>query len=264
VNGDASRVQQVVSNLLSNAIKFTAHGRVTVEAHRRGDHVEIAVRDTGQGIAPEFLPHVFESFRQAESSTRRPHPGLGLGLAIVRHLVELHGGTVAAASEGVGRGATFTVRLPAGPAAAGAGPGARAPGTPEQRIDFTGRRILVVDDQADARELLSTLLQQFGAAVTEATSVPTALDALGRQPVDLVISDIGMPDQDGYDLIRQVRALPDPARAGVTMMALTAFARDADRGDAVAAGYDAHLAKPVDPRHLVTAVAALLGARPGR
>jgi CheY-like chemotaxis protein len=205
---------------------------------------------------------VFDTFRQAESSTRRPHPGLGLGLAIVRHLVELHGGTVEADSDGVGRGATFTVRLPA--RAASAAPQERRAAEPGRRaIDLSSARILVVDDEADSRDLIATVLRQHGASVIDAPSAAGALDALAQAPVNLVISDISMPVEDGYDLIRRIRALPDRAKASIKTIALTAFAREADRGRAVAAGYDAYVAKPVDPQYLVVTAAALLSV-PGR
>jgi CheY-like chemotaxis protein len=208
---------------------------------------------------------VFDSFRQAESSTRRPHPGLGLGLAIVRHLVELHGGSVEAASEGLGQGAAFTVRLPAG-----APSGAPSPTAPQRahiagpnagrRVDLSSASILVVDDDADSRDLLTTLLRQYGASVIDAPSAAAALNTLARTPVNLVISDISMPNEDGYDLVRRIRALPDARKASVRTIALTAFARDADRRQAVAAGYDSHISKPVDPQHLVATVTALLAA----
>jgi signal transduction histidine kinase len=259
LRGDADRIQQVIWNLVSNAIKFTpAGGRVEVELGRRPDLVELAVRDTGIGIRPDFLPYVFDRFRQAESAITRTHGGLGLGLSIVRHLVELHGGTVAVASPGEGRGATFTVRLPAQgtapdlprhePAAAG-GAGERP------RLD--GLHVLVVDDEADARELTARMLGGAGARVTAAASAAAALGALEGELPDVLVVDLGMPGEDGYALLRQVRALPAARGGALPAAALTAYARAEDRARALAAGFQIHLAKPVDPPELVAAVAGL-------
>jgi PAS domain S-box-containing protein len=253
VAGDAARLQQVVWNLLSNAIKFTPQGgRVQVRLERVDAHVEIAVEDTGVGIRPEFLPHVFERFRQADQTTTRTHGGLGLGLAIVRHLVELHGGTVRAESEGEGRGATFVVKLPTAPAQrpensdAPAGAAKDAHPTYECVDVLDGLKVLVVDDEPDARELLRVGFSQCGAEVTTAGSSEEALAAIAKQSPDLLISDIGMPNEDGYELIRRVRQLPAGSGGEVPAIALTAYARTEDRTRALRAGYQLHVTKPVD------------------
>jgi PAS domain S-box-containing protein len=261
--GDPERLQQVVWNLLSNAIKFTPRGgRVEVRTRRDEAHLELTVRDSGQGIPAEFLPHVFERFRQADSSSTRVHRGLGLGLAIVRHLVELHGGSVAAMSEGEGRGATFTVRLPLRALALEA---ATTPAQPRGHAragrplpatsPLDGLRVLVVDDEADARELLLAVLEHHGASVDSAGSVDDALVALERAPPDVLVSDIGMPGTDGYELIRRVRARG--ATSPLPAVALTGFARPEDGQRALESGFDAHLAKPVDPTALVDMVERL-------
>ncbi len=264
--GDAARLQQVVWNLLSNAIKFTPRGgRVTAHLRRQGAHVELAVADSGQGIAADFLPHVFERFRQADSSSTRGHGGLGLGLAIVRHLVELHGGSVAVASAGEGQGATFTVRLPLrAPAPAALDPDAassadelhadaRRPDVRDRR-ELAGVRVLIVDDEPDARELLAAVLELHGADVSLAATADEALDLVAAARPDVIVSDIGMPGTDGYELIRRVRAL-DGAHGGATpAAALTGFARPEDGRRATASGFDAHLAKPVDAGELVATV----------
>jgi PAS domain S-box-containing protein len=265
VAGDPVRLQQVIWNLLANAIKFTPRGgRVQITLERVNSHLEIAVSDTGQGIAPEFLPHVFDRFRQADQRTTRQHGGMGLGLAIVRHLVELHGGTVEAASAGEGQGATFTVYLPVAPIyqmdteGARVHPAARS-SLPRydcvERLD--GMKILVVDDEPDTRELLRRGLGQCGAEVTVVGSATEALEALRASPPDLLISDIGMPNVDGYDLIRQVRALPAEAGGASPAIALTAYARVEDRMQALRAGYQMHVPKPVELAELVTVAASL-------
>jgi len=267
IAGDAARLKQIAWNLLSNAIKFTPPGgRVEVRLTRADSHVELAVADTGVGISPEFLPHVFEPFRQADQKTTRRHGGLGLGLSIVRHLVDLHGGTVRAESPGAGRGATFTVRLPAsqddqtnGPGerrASAAGDNSASHGDPE-RLD--GLKVLVVDDEVDARELLRMAFGRCGAEVLTAGTVSEALEAIETRRPDLLISDIGMPDQDGYDLIRRVRGLPAENGGGVPAIALTAYARAEDRTQALEAGYQLHVPKPVDMAELINAVASLVG-----
>jgi PAS domain S-box-containing protein len=266
VAGDPSRLQQVVWNLLSNAIKFTPRGgRVQVRLERVESHVEIAVTDTGAGIKAEFLPHVFERFRQADQATTRQHGGLGLGLAIVRHLVELHGGTVQAESEGEGQGATFTVRLPLVPVyhrddlSQRVHPAARdtlpAFGCPE-RLD--GLRVLVVDDEADTRELLSVGLSQCGAEVTTADSARRALEAIEQNAPQILISDIGMPSEDGYELIKNVRALPPENGGRIPAIALTAYARTEDRLQALRAGYQMHVPKPVELAELVAVMMSLV------
>jgi PAS domain S-box-containing protein len=260
VQGDPARLQQVLWNLVSNAVKFTPReGVIRVRAARRGSQVELGVSDTGVGIAPEALPYVFDRFHQADSTTTRLHGGLGLGLAIVRHLVELHGGTVHATSEGEGRGASFTVRIPfrgavakpAGVAAAAVGP-ARAAGPPPS---LAGLRVLVVDDEPDARELLAAILDRAGAEVRVAASADEALTALEPAPADVIVSDIGMPDTDGYAMIRAIRT----RQIATPALALTAYARYEDRQQALGAGFQAFVAKPVDPRELVRLVAALAG-----
>jgi len=264
LRGDAARLQQVVTNLLSNAVKFTpALGRAEVQAVQVGGGVEISVVDTGMGIEPDFLPHVFERFRQEDSSSTRVHGGLGLGLAIVRHLVEAHGGSVAAASDGPGRGATFTIRFPmspartrraAPPAEARAADGARAGFATLDRV-----RVLVVDDDPDTVEVARQVLESAGAQVTSAATAQEALAALSARPPDVLLSDLGMPDEDGYALIRKVRSL-DPARGGsVPAAALTAYTRSEDRREALLAGFQVYLPKPVEPAELTAAVARLAG-----
>jgi signal transduction histidine kinase/ActR/RegA family two-component response regulator len=259
--GDPNRLQQVVWNLLSNAVKFTPQGgTVEVGLARQGSYAEIRVRDTGAGISADFLQHVFDRFRQADSSSTRAHGGLGLGLAIVRHLVELHGGTVEAESAGEGKGATFTVRLPVAPELRLApvqalrersmAPAALAAG------DLQGLKILLVDDEPDAREVLPALLERFGAEVQVAASTREALVLLPRFVPDVLVSDLAMPGEDGYSLIRQVRKLEDGLK-DLPAIALTAQASDVDRARALAAGFQIHLAKPVEPRDLVAAVTTL-------
>ena len=263
VRGDAQRLQQAVWNLLSNAVKFTPpSGTVDVRLRRSGANVEIVVSDNGQGIAPEVLPHVFERFQQADSSTTRAYTGLGLGLAIVRHLVELHGGTVEAASEGLGRGATFRIRLPAvltplrtDPAAAA---GEAADPTARARLagnDLDGLTILMVEDDAETREIVTDLLRRHGASVRVATSADEALGLFELETPDLVLSDIEMPDRDGYSLMEAIRGRPRERGGGVRAVALTAYARAEDRARALGAGFDAHVAKPIDLRELVATVA---------
>jgi len=269
VSGDPARLQQVVWNLLSNAIKFTPRGgRVQVGLERINSHIEITVSDTGAGISEEFLPFVFERFRQADQTTTRRHGGLGLGLAIVRHLVELHGGSAHVESLGKGQGAKFTVKLPpmtiyenerrqdrVHPAARDVYPVGDCP----ERLD--GLKVLVVDDEADTRELLRHVLERCGAEVTAAGSAEDALDLVKQSRPDILISDIGMPGEDGYQLIRKVRALP-PERGGkVPAIALTAYARTEDRLQVLRAGYQMHVAKPVEVTELVAIVATLADAR---
>ncbi|MDQ3802377.1 MAG: PAS domain S-box protein [Acidobacteriota bacterium] len=265
VMGDPARLQQVVWNLLANAVKFTPRGgRVRVSLGRVNSRVEIAVSDTGEGISPEFLPHVFERFRQADQKTTRQHGGLGLGLAIVRHLVELHGGNVRADSAGEGAGSTFTVTLPVTPVYRRGDveervrPAARdtlhAHECPE-RLD--GLRVLVVDDEPDARELLSAGLGQCGAQVSTASSAREALEAVAGAKFDVLVSDIGMPGEDGYELIRRVRALPPGAGGRTPAVALTAYARAEDRLRAMRAGFEIHLSKPVELTELVVVIANL-------
>lgn len=259
--GDPDRMQQVFWNLLINAVKFTpAGGRVSVRTAGSGNGVTVTVSDTGEGISPDFLPHLFERFRQADGSTTRRHGGLGLGLAIVRHLVEAHGGSVRAESDGPGKGATFTVALPFG-----------TPETPEPMEgqgksisagtapSFSGRRLLVVDDQADARELVSLILRSRGADVMVASSAPEALEALRLARPDALVSDIGMPGQDGCDLIRAIRAAEPNGVSPLPALALTAYAKEEDRERALEAGFQAFVAKPIGHNELTAAVAGLLG-----
>ena len=272
---DASRLQQIVWNLLSNAVKFTrANGRVTVGLRERANTVEISVTDTGEGIAPEFLPFVFERFRQAEQGTTRTHGGLGLGLAIVKNLVEMHGGSVMAMSEGVGRGATFIVLLPQTtashrPRAAHDDNAAVAHsihstdnGNRTLRRDaLTGLRILAVEDDADSRELLKLLLEQSGAQIALAASAGEAWQKLCETEFDLLISDLGMPFEDGYDLIKKIR-LPNCAlNQHISAVALTGFARAEDERRARQAGFDAHIAKPIEPANLISVITNVLSQK---
>ena len=254
--GDPGRIQQVVWNLLSNAVKFTPKGgTVSVSVEAVGPAVQIEVKDTGRGIRSEFLPHIFERFRQQDASTTKHYSGLGLGLAIVKHLVELHGGTVEAESGGEDSGSTFRVTLPR----SREGGSAVAPSRPRlEHARLDGLRVLVVEDDPDARMLVGRMLRDSDAEVTEAASVAEALDALAAQTPDILLSDIGMAGRDGYELIRQIRAMGHTP-ATLPAIALTAFARLEDRRDALLAGYQVHLAKPVDPQELLAAVASLTG-----
>jgi PAS domain S-box-containing protein len=260
--GDAERLQQIVWNVLSNAVKFTPKGgRVHVVLERINSHVEIAVSDTGVGIAPEQLPRLFERFWQADSSTTRVHMGLGLGLAIVRHLTELHGGTVAAESPGAGQGSTFTITLPLAPMVRTADePTRRHPtlenggGVPYARLD--GVRVLLVDDEPDSNEAVRVLLDRCGAEVRVAGSAAHAYEILSRWHPNVVVTDIGMPGEDGYAFLARVRARQDDS-AQVPAIALTAFASADDRVRLLSAGFRLHLAKPVEPGELTAAIAAV-------
>jgi PAS domain S-box-containing protein len=275
VKGDPARLQQVVWNLLANAIKFTPKGgRVEVTLERVNSHVEMALSDTGIGIKPEFLPHLFERFRQADASTTRRFGGLGLGLAIVKHLVEQHGGSVVAKSAGEGQGATFRVTLPLPVAREGEEIGREHPAVEAERQmaldepqpDLSGVRVLVVDDEADARDLIRRVLEDLGAEIRTAGSAGEAMEwfADGRQDIPAVlISDVGMPDVDGFELMRRVRAT-GPQRGGkVPAVALTAFARSEDRRRAMMAGFDMFVSKPVEPAELAAVVARLAGRAGG-
>jgi signal transduction histidine kinase/DNA-binding response OmpR family regulator len=263
--GDATRLQQVAWNLLSNAVKFTPEGgRVDVWLRRINSHVEVRVEDTGQGISAEFLPHVFDRFRQADGTTTRRHGGLGLGLAIARHLVELHGGTIRADSQGEGRGAAFTVSLPVTTApVTGAGADETVPGdvevSPARSGKLDGLRVLIVDDETDTRALIAFTLSMSGAEVKAAATAREALDMLQRWAPDVLISDIGMPGVDGYAFIRKVRELETDSKSMLPAIALTAYAGVEDRAQALSAGFQTHLAKPLDPGELVQVVATLAG-----
>jgi CheY-like chemotaxis protein/two-component sensor histidine kinase len=260
VSGDAQRLQQVVWNLLSNSIKFTPRGgTVTVGAEQVGSMVRITVSDTGQGIDAEFIPYVFDRFRQAAVPGQTRRKGLGLGLAIVRHLVEAHAGTIEAASDGPGRGATFTVELPVmvGRTVLSTEPARGYPSGLETTLSLTGIRVLVVDDDADARDMLSIALRQYGADVTLTGSVEEALTETSRDCPDVLVSDIEMPEATGYDLIRQLRQSEDQALRRLPAVALTAYARTEDRVKALIAGFQTHVPKPVEPAELVTVIASL-------
>jgi PAS domain S-box-containing protein len=266
ISGDPNRLQQVVWNMVSNAVKFTPRGgRIQVRLERLNSHVEIIVSDTGQGIKADLLPHIFERFRQGDSSTTRLHGGLGLGLAIVRHLVELHGGTVQAWSPGEGHGATFTVKLPlliwhgGLKHVEGAHPTADGGNALENAPSLNGVRVLVVDDDPDTRAMLKVMLEQFGAEVEVSASSTEALDRLGPWQPNVLVSDIEMPGENGYEMIRKIRAL-EPERGGaIAAVALTAYARAEDRMRSLAAGYQMHLAKPVEPVELAIVIGNLAG-----
>jgi PAS domain S-box-containing protein len=260
IAGDAARIQQIVWNLLVNAVKFTPEGgRILVRVRQAGPDAEITVSDTGVGIRPEFLPHIFDRFRQADQSITRRVGGLGLGLSIVKHLVELHGGTITAESGGIGCGATFTIVFPSSTDAREA---ERLPfeavskETPQLHDSLSGLRILVVEDEPDTCEFLDRFLRGYGADVVVARSAAAALSTLSDGTVDIVISDIGLPDVDGYDLMQRVRRLPAYAGGVIPAVALTAYARTEDRTRAFRAGYQAHLAKPIEPAELVATISS--------
>jgi signal transduction histidine kinase/ActR/RegA family two-component response regulator len=264
ISGDPDRLQQVMWNLLSNAVKFTPKGgRVQVRLERVNSHVEIVVSDTGVGMSQDFLPHAFDRFRQADSGSTRKTGGLGLGLSIVKHLVEMHGGSVHAASAGEDQGSTFTVRLPLMIVQPSAASNREHPlserRNPLQALaDLADVKVLAVDDEADALGLLRDVLQASGAEVATASSAAAALEAIVTFRPDVLVADIGMPDVDGYELIRQIRASDDPAVRDIPAAALTAFARSEDRTKALQSGFEMHLAKPVDPGELVASVATLV------
>jgi signal transduction histidine kinase/CheY-like chemotaxis protein len=266
VLGDPGRMQQVMSNLVSNAIKFTEPGgRVAVSVRREDDEVAIDVVDSGIGIDPEFLPYVFDRFRQADSSSARRHGGLGLGLAIARQLVELQGGAITVASGGAGRGATFTVHLPIHRGAAVPEPPAPLPaiavdeGAQVSNGSLAGLSVLVVDDELDSLELVQQVLAETGARLVTATSAGDALRMIERHRPDLLISDIGMPLMDGFELIRRIRAMDDRGLAAVPAIALTAFSRREDQQRALEAGFDEYMAKPLRPVALLQAVVGMAG-----
>jgi signal transduction histidine kinase/ActR/RegA family two-component response regulator len=282
VLGDANRLQQVIWNLLSNAVKFTGEGgNIEARLGRAEGQVEIRVKDSGIGIEPAFLPHVFDRFRQAEMSSTREYGGLGIGLAIVRHIVEMHGGSVSAASHGKGQGATFKIRLPlitasrlaqpvqAAQPAQPAQPGGPSPVAPPPELKerttsenshrLNGVRVLLVEDNLDTLEMLKFIFNEAGAEVVTATSVDKALEALDRFKPDALVSDIAMPDRDGYDLIREIRAR-EPERGGkIPAVAVTAYARAEDRVRVLASGFQMHIAKPIDPDELIAVVSSLTG-----
>jgi signal transduction histidine kinase/CheY-like chemotaxis protein len=265
MRGDADRLQQVAWNILANAVKFTPkNGVVEVHVRRAESDLELTVQDNGAGIDPEFLPHVFESFRQADGSTSRRYGGLGIGLSIAKHIVELHGGTIEAESRGIGQGALFRVRLPIRPGASTPSV-ARVPATQKQESapppapGLEGVRVLVVDDDADARELLAYVFESSAIEVRTAGSASEALEVLKEFTPHVIVSDIGMPLEDGYSLIRSIRTLPDEDKKGIPAIALTAFARNEDRTKALVEGFNLHMAKPVEPSVLVRAVADLAG-----
>jgi PAS domain S-box-containing protein len=256
VLGDGVRLQQVVTNLLSNAIKFTREGgHVALSLERQVEAIRLEVRDDGIGIEPADLPHVFEHFRQADSSNARAHSGLGLGLAIARHIVEAHGGSIEARSEGRGRGAVFTVVLPSRVVSLSSPP----PPPPGLRT-IRGIKVLYVDDEPDALELAALTLGGLGAIVRTASSVDDAIEQVSSFTPDVIVSDIAMPDRDGYDFIRQVREMPLPC-SDIPAVALTAYARAADAERAMRAGFTRHLAKPVEPDTLARIIAALVPER---
>ena len=267
IMADPDRLRQVVSNLLNNAVKFTPRGgRIDVVVRADGDRLAIVVRDTGTGIAPAFLPHVFERFRQADARSTRAHGGLGLGLAIVRHVVELHGGTVRAESEGEGKGAAFTVELPtttpaSAPSAASLPDAPDSEPAPAQPLQvgerLASRAVLLVEDDADGRDLAASILRQYGARVVAVSSVADALAAVTAERFDVIVSDIGMPDEDGLSLLRRIRTLEDQRGRRTPAVALTAYTRLEDRQIVRAAGFDLHLAKPLNAAELVSAVGRL-------
>jgi signal transduction histidine kinase len=262
VRGDPERLQQILVNLLSNGVKFTPEGgRIRISLQADDHHAEVVVSDTGQGIRPQFLPHVFDPFRQADPSTTRRHGGLGLGLAVVNHLVELHGGTVHAESPGEGQGATFSVRIPRAASFqpedetwTGA-PSQAGPPLSEPPADLEGLRLLIVEDEPDTREAIVRFLQDYGAEIVAVGSAREALDLSDAESFDVLVSDIGMPHEDGYSLIRKVRG----EGGDLPAVALTAYARAEDREQTARAGYQLHLAKPIEAAQLIAAVAIAAG-----
>ena len=274
VSGDSARLQQVFWNLLSNAIKFTPKdGNVQVRLDRIDSRLEVRVIDSGEGIDPEFLPDVFDKFRQQDASTTRKHGGLGLGLAIVKQLVELHGGSISVESAGAGQGTTFCVKLPLSvvqPPPQAHDPEQRHPqseetplSVPAELLDLAGVKVLVVDDELDARTLVRRLLEDRKASVQTAGSAAEALTLLQAERPNVLVSDIGMPEEDGYSLIRRVRALK-PKEGGTTpAIALTAYARAEDRLKAIMAGFQMHVSKPVNSVELLALVATLAGRTGG-
>jgi signal transduction histidine kinase/CheY-like chemotaxis protein len=266
ISGDADRLQQIVWNLLTNAVKFTPKGgRIQVKVQRIDSHVEIVVSDSGVGISKEFLPYVFDRFRQADASTTRIHGGLGLGLSIVHQLVDLHGGTASVHSEGEGQGAAFTITLPFVGVINSQKEEATQPAqekiTPFEGLpSLQGLKVLVVDDEADTREVIREVLKECGSEVILSRSAAEALEAIEQFKPDILISDLGMPDEDGYSLISKIRALPAERGGQIPAAALTAYARAEDRMRVLRSGFQFHLPKPVDSAELVTVVASLAGS----
>jgi signal transduction histidine kinase/CheY-like chemotaxis protein len=264
-NGDVERLKQIVWNLLSNAIKFTPPGGlIEVRLERLENKALLIVSDTGQGIDPEFLPRIFDRFRQGDSSSRRQQGGLGLGLAIIKHLVELHGGAIYAYSRGLGQGSDFMITLPLGAQPGDVEAGGLWPIRPEKQVDtrassLRGAKVLVVDDDHDTREILSVMLTRYGTEVRTAASAAEALDVFPQWKPDVLVSDIGMPVEDGYALIKKIRALSADEGGEVPSVALTAFAGAVDKENALAAGFQQHLSKPVEPVQLAKVVARILG-----
>jgi signal transduction histidine kinase/DNA-binding response OmpR family regulator len=261
ISVDPDRILQVVGNILSNAIKFTPQGgsvRLELSESTSPSHaIKLQISDTGQGIDPKFLPYVFDRFRQADSASTRRHGGLGIGLALVRHVVEQHGGSVTAHSRGQGLGATFTIELPVNPQEPAAIAPAKLVQTKTNHANIAGLRVLIVDDEPDARDLIATTLRSAGGIVRTADSVSEALDILRDFPQHALVSDIAMPEQDGYMLIRQIRQSPEPEMRNLPAVALTAYAREEDRLRALSAGFQAHLVKPVDPDGILSCISQL-------
>ena len=265
MSADPNRLQQVFWNLLSNAVKFTPKGgRVQLLLEQVNSHLRVSVSDSGEGISPQFLPYVFDRFRQSDASSTRLHGGLGLGLAIAKQLIELHGGTIFAESAGLGHGATFTVSLPFIATHEGDGTSQRShltetklPIDAVSHADIAGLKVLVVDDEPDARALIRVLLEERKAQVVVAATAAEGLELLRESRPDVLVSDIGMPVQDGYELIRQVRRLDHHDGGATPAVALTAYARSEDHMKAVMAGFQQHVSKPVEPDELITVIASL-------
>ncbi|HEY9737255.1 MAG TPA: ATP-binding protein, partial [Trichocoleus sp.] len=256
VLGESSRLQQIIWNLLSNAVKFTPEGgKVSIQLERVGSQAELSVSDTGKGIAPDFLPHVFDYFRQADATTTRQFGGLGLGLAIAHHLAELHGGTIQAASSGEGQGATFTLQLPL---LSNPSPLNQYDSLVVQSFRLDSIKVLLVDDDTDARDFVAFLLEQEGAAVLAQASAADALAILASFQPDILLSDIGMPGMDGYALIQQVRSLSLNQGGRVPAIALTAYAGKHDQQQALKAGFQKHIPKPIEPHALIQAISELV------
>ena len=268
ISGDADRLQQVFWNLLNNAIKFTPKdGQIRVLLERVKSHIEVSVMDTGEGIAPEFMPYVFDRFQQGDASTTRRHGGLGLGLAIVKQLVELHGGSVRVKSDGIGKGTTFLVHLPLLAVYSEPDTESRHPQTaprenrPLPDVSLTDVHILVVDDEVDARELVKRLLEMAGATVSLAGSASEAIERILVARPDVLVCDIGMPGDDGFSLIRQLRVLEESQESALPAVALTAYARSEDRTKSIRSGFQNHLSKPVEPAELLAIVSSLAGRK---